>query len=72
MKLVDDARQAWRWFSMWAMGLPATMTAVWLAIPEQWQAIILQQIPPKQLAWALVAVLGLGMVGRLVQQGGKS
>jgi len=71
MKLVDNAKNAWKWFSMWAMGVPAAVAGVWLVLPESWQSLILAQIPPKQLAWALLAVLGLGIVGRLVQQESK-
>lgn len=69
MKLVDDARKAWRWFSMWAMGVPAAFVATWLLIPDRLQNMILEQIPPKQLAWTLVVVLALGILGRLVKQG---
>lgn len=69
MRLVDDARTAWRWFSMWAMGVPAAVAAAWLVIPDRLQAVILEQIPPKQMAWALMIVLALGIVGRLVKQG---
>lgn len=68
MKIVPDARKAWKWFSMWAMGVPATVAAVWLLLPDKLQDLILAQIPPKQLAWGLLVVLGLGIVGRLIQQ----
>lgn len=69
MKLVEDAGKAWKWFSMWAMGVPATVAAVWLAIPDQWQTIFLQNVTPKQIVWAVLVILVLGVVGRLVDQG---
>jgi hypothetical protein len=68
VKIVDEWRQAWKWFSVWAMGIPATVAAVWLAIPEQWQAIFLQNVTPKQIVWAVLVILGLGIAGRLVKQ----
>lgn len=71
MTLVDDAKQAWKWFSMWAMGIPASVAAVWLAIPEKWQDIFLQNVTPKQIVWAVLATLVLGIAGRLVKQGEK-
>lgn len=71
MKLVDDAKQAYRWFSVWAMGIPATVAAVWLAIPEKWQDIFLANVTPKQIVWAVLAIMALGIAGRLVDQGEK-
>jgi hypothetical protein len=68
VKLVSNWRKAWKWFCMWAMGVPAAVVGVWLLLPDKLQDLILTQIPPKQLAWSLLGVLALGLVGRLIQQ----
>lgn len=68
MKLVDDARQAWRWFSVWAMGLPATVSAVWLAIPKKWQDIFIENVTVTQIVWAVLVIMVLGIAGRLIDQ----
>lgn len=67
--LVKDAGQAWKWFSMWAMGVPAAVAAVWLLLPAPLQQAILTSFTPKQLAWAALIILGAGMIGRLINQG---
>lgn len=68
MKLVDDARRAWRWFSMWAMGISSAFLATWALIPDDLKAYITGGVPPKYVALSVAGVLVLGMVGRLVKQ----
>lgn len=68
MKLVDDARSAWKWFSMWAMGIPAAFAGAWLLIPERFQQMFLDNVSPTQVVWAVLVLLVLGMAGRLVDQ----
>lgn len=65
---VSDVRECWRWFSMWAMGLPASAAAAWLAIPTPWQNAITSYFTTKQLAWAALIIMGAGMLGRVVNQ----
>jgi hypothetical protein len=67
MKLVDDAKRAWRWISMQAMSAALALSGAWLAIPDDMKA----SIPPKYVAAATMALLALGIVGRLVDQGEK-
>ena len=65
MKLVDNARDAWRWFSVQAFTLAGSMQVTWLSLPADMKAII----PDEWVMWATVAVCVLGVVGRLTKQG---
>jgi hypothetical protein len=69
VKFVDDAKQAWRWFSMWAMGLSSAFLATWALIPPDLQAYITGSVPPRYITLAVAGVLVLGMLGRVVKQG---
>lgn len=64
MKLVANAKDAWRWASMHAMGWAAAILVAYTSIPVQFQA----RIPDWIVNSIIVAVLLLGMVGRLVDQ----
>ncbi len=64
MKLIDEWRQAWRWFSMQAMVAVAAIQGGWAAIPDD-----LRQHFPRILVTTLsVGLLLLGIGGRLVNQ----
>lgn len=66
LKLVEDAHKAWSWLSMQAMLLAGVLQAAWAAMPADMQAAL-----PRQAVTAVtVAVLVLGMLGRVVKQGG--
>ena len=65
MRLVPDARNAWRWFSMWAMGAALALQGAWMALPPD-----LVERSPDWLASAVTAALMLlGIAGRTVKQG---
>ena len=64
MRLVDNARNAWRWFSVQAMALAVAIEGAWMVIPPDLKS----RIPE---TWADAVVMGLlvlGIVGRLVKQ----
>lgn len=65
LRLVDDAKHAWRWFSVQAMAITALFMTVWGSMPDDLKAAIPQWV----VALVAVAVLILGIAGRLVQQG---
>ena len=66
--LVDEWKTAWRWFSVQSMALSAVLLGAWQALPED-----LQQSLPRALPhWLAIALLTLGIAGRLVKQKGKS
>lgn len=64
MKLVDDAKQAWRWFSVQAMVLAGAIQGAWLFIPEDLKS----SIPPNIVQGVTIALLVLGVAGRVVDQ----
>lgn len=65
MRLVDDAKQAWRWFSVQANVLNLAILGAWAAVPDDMKA----GIPQQWVFYGSVALLVLGTVGRLVDQG---
>ena len=64
MKLIDEWRQAWRWFSMQAMVLVAAIQAGWAAIPDDLKA----HFPPRLITILSIGLLFFGIGGRLVSQ----
>lgn len=61
---VDDWRDCWRWFSMRAMFLALTLQAAWAGLPEELRLTL----PSGALQGITIALLALGMVGRLHKQ----
>ena len=64
MKLVDDAKQAWRWFSVQAMTLAAAIQGAWVFVPDDMRATL----PPGAVQWLTIGLLAMGVAGRLVDQ----
>jgi hypothetical protein len=64
MRLVDDARRAWRWFSVQCMALALTLQGAWEAMPDDMKS----GIPPRAVTLITLSLLALGIVGRLVKQ----
>ena len=64
LQFVEDWRKAWKWFSVNAMILAAAIQGTWLQIPEDMKA----GIPPQFVSGATIALLVLGVAGRLVKQ----
>lgn len=65
MRLVDDARRWWRWFSVQAMVLAGAIQGAWLFIPDDMKS----SIPPTVVQWTTIVLLVMGVAGRLVKQG---
>lgn len=63
-QLVENAGSAWRWLSVQAMALAGAVQGAWLAIPEDMKT----SIPAEYVQYATIALLVLGLVGRLVKQ----
>jgi hypothetical protein len=68
MKLVDDVKNAWKWFSMHAMGWSAGAISTWMAMPKEWQDRVIAAVPPHVMLGLVVAILLGGMFGRVVDQ----
>ena len=64
MKLTDEWRQSWRWFSMQSMGLTTVFLGAWAALPEDLRS----SLPGWLVPAIAVFVLMLGIAGRLVVQ----
>lgn len=64
LKLVENWRHCWRWFSMNCMLVSASIQGTWMALPDDLKA----GIPGPMVSGAALGTLFLGMVGRLVDQ----
>lgn len=64
MKLVENARQAWKWFSVQALAFLTLIPVVWMQLPPETQALV----PDAWRPWIITAVALSGIVGRLVAQ----
>jgi di/tricarboxylate transporter len=65
MRLVDNARAAWRWASVQVLAVLAVLPLVWAELPED----IRSMVPHEWQPWVLSALALAGIVGRLVKQG---
>ena len=64
MKFVENAKHAWRWFSVQAMVLAGALQGAWMYVPDELRA----SIPPGLVQGITIALLAAGVAGRLVQQ----
>ncbi|MCS0548291.1 hypothetical protein [Klebsiella pneumoniae] len=64
MKLVDDWKSAWRWFSMHALVLAGIIPTVWAELPPNLKTTI----PPGAMSTITAVIAACGVVGRLVSQ----
>ena len=67
MTLVEDAKRAWRWFSVQAMVVAGVIQGAWIIIPDDLRA----SLPHGLVSGITIALLMLGVAGRLVAQPGK-
>ena len=64
IKLVDDWRDWWRWYSSHCIGAALALQGAWLEVPDDLRA----SVPSWALQGITAALLVLGFVGRLVNQ----
>ena len=64
MKLIDNARNAWRMFSMQAMTLAIVVQAVWVELP----ADLRESLDSTTVRYITIGLLVAGVIGRLVKQ----
>lgn len=67
MKIVDDAKHWWKWFSVQAMFLAGIVQAAWASISDDLKATIPHWLP----ATLTIVLLALGIGGRIVKQDHK-
>lgn len=68
MQLVSDWRQCWRWLSVHAMGYAIIVQGAWQVIDADMRA----SLPEVWVRALTIALLVLGIVGRLVDQPPKA
>lgn len=64
MKFVENAKQAWKWVSMQMMVLALALQTVWEMAP----ADLKSSLSPTQVYYVTIALLVIGVLGRLVKQ----
>lgn len=64
MKLVDNAKQAWKWHSVQLLAVIAVLPQVWQELPEEAKA----WIPVEHRMWVVTALAVAGVVLRLRKQ----
>lgn len=66
MRLVDDWKQAYKWFSVQAPAVGIALVTTWASIPDD----LKMHVPGWLTKAVLYGVFGFGLIGRLVNQGG--
>ena len=65
MRLVADWKRAWTWNSVHAMTAAIALQGAWAAIPDD----LKQHAPGALVNGVTIALLALGIIGRLRDQG---
>jgi uncharacterized membrane protein len=68
MKLIEDWKQAWTWFSVHALAILAILPMVWLNLP----ADVKTYIPTKYGLIVVMLVAIGGIAGRVIDQKPKT
>lgn len=67
LRLVRNWRQARSWYSTHSMALSVSLLGAWAALPDRMQ----EAFSPLELKCAAIVLIVLGIVGRLIDQGGE-
>jgi len=57
MKLVDDWKDFWKWYSTWVITFLAMLPTMWMQIPDEYKAMI-----PEQYMGYIGVTLAIGSV----------
>ncbi|QDX29542.1 DUF7940 domain-containing protein [Dickeya poaceiphila] len=68
MKIIEDWKQAWRWFSVHALAISGAIPAMWVSLPDEFKTAI----PAGAMSIITAVVAVAGIVGRVIQQGQQS
>jgi hypothetical protein len=63
-EIIEDARRAWRWFSVQAMALAVAVQGAWAAFGDD----LKQNVPHWLVTTITLGLLAAGIGGRLVKQ----
>ena len=67
LKLVDDVKDWWRWFSTWGLAILTAFPVVWLMSPD------LQGMLPPQIVSIIAPIVAVvTFAGRIVEQTKKA
>lgn len=66
-RLIDEWRSAWKWMSVNCMALVVAIQLTWVNMPDDMKAAL----PDNAVHWSSLALLVLGVAGRVTQQGAK-
>lgn len=64
MTLIPNIKQAWKMFSIQAQAINAALLVSWQSLPTSFQTVL----PVQYLLIIAVALLVLGVIGRVIQQ----
>lgn len=64
MRLVDNWKSAWKWFSVHCMTLAAAIQGGWASISDDMK----QSIPHNLITFLTIGLLIMGVGGRIVKQ----
>lgn len=64
MKLIPEARRAWRMFSVQAQAVAFAVLGAWQSLPEKFQ----DRVPLSVVFGLAMVLLVAGIVGRLIHQ----
>jgi hypothetical protein len=64
MKLVDNWKDAWRWFSMWFLGFAAAAQVAWETLPPEAIAVV----PEQWRGYITIGLLVAAAIGRVIDQ----
>jgi len=64
MKLIPEAKRAWRMFSVQAQAVALAVLGAWQVMPEDLKTTL----PQSLVYWLSMSLMVLGIVGRLIDQ----
>lgn len=65
LKLIENWRNAWKWFSVHAMVYAAAIQGAWLQVSDDMKA----HVPSYLISGLTITLLVLGIAGRVLKQG---
>lgn len=65
--LIEDWKQAWKWFSVQGLLLIAFVQLLWPEVPQE----IRDMLGPQTQRWITLVLTAITLWGRVVQQGPK-